>query len=137
MRGLVSPLVAAGLAALGAALFALLALAARRRAAALAGAAVVTLGSAGLVAGLAPFCATNPCEFLQTTSIFLRPTFVDAWRWVDDHVQHATIAYTGNNVPYPLTGPRLTNHVSYINIDRHASWRLHEYDSAARLRRNA
>ncbi len=40
-------------------------------------------------------------------------------------------------MPYPLTGPRLTNHVIYVNIDRHLEWRFHDYDRAARLRLNA
>jgi hypothetical protein len=52
---------------------------------------------------------------------------LDAWRWISEHVHHATIAYSGNNVPYPLFGEQLTNRVYYVNIDRHASWRFHDY----------
>jgi hypothetical protein len=61
---------------------------------------------------------------------------LDGWRWVDEHVSHSTIAYTGNNVPYPLAGPHLTNRVVYVNIDRHRDWRLHDYARAHRGRRD-
>jgi hypothetical protein len=61
---------------------------------------------------------------------------VDGWRWVGEHVHHATIAYTGNNVPYPLVGAHLTNRVTYVNIDRHRDWRFHDYDRAHRRRRD-
>jgi dolichyl-phosphate-mannose-protein mannosyltransferase len=75
-------------------------------------------------------------SYLQTTSIFLRSSFFDAWRWVGEHVPGSTIAYTGNNVPYPLMGPHLTNRVYYVNTDRHLDWRLHDYDRAVRARRD-
>jgi hypothetical protein len=55
---------------------------------------------------------------------------LDAWRWTSAHLDHATIAYTGNNVPYPLFGEQLTNRVYYVNIDRHASWGFHDYARA-------
>jgi hypothetical protein len=95
------------------------------------------VGAAALASGRTTWCAASGCEYLQTTSTFLRPTFLEAWRWADLHVSGATVAYTGNNVPYPLTGPRLTNRVLYVNIDRHAGWRFHDYDRAARQRLNA
>src|SRR5581483_10217506 len=31
-------------------------------------------------------------------------------------------------------GPQLQNRVVYVNIDRHPSWRFHDYDHAARQR---
>ena len=56
------------------------------------------------------------------------------WQWVAAHSGLVTIAYTGNNVPYPLAGDHLTNRVYYVNIDRHRNWRLHDYDRAHRRR---
>jgi hypothetical protein len=53
---------------------------------------------------------------------------------VTEHTSHATIAYAGNNVPYPLFGDHLTNRVCYVNIDRHRDWRFHDYDKAHRRR---
>ena len=51
-----------------------------------------------------------------------------------EHASHATFAYTGINLPYPLSGDRLTNRVYYVNIDRHLDWRFHDYDRAQRKR---
>jgi hypothetical protein len=61
---------------------------------------------------------------------------VDGWRWVASNTDHATIAYSGNNVPYPLVGEHLANRVYYVNIDRHRDWRFHDYDRAHRRRRD-
>jgi hypothetical protein len=107
-----------------------------RRAQPIAIVAAMAMGSSALAAS-GSWCAAPGCEYLQTTSTFLRPTFLEAWDWTDRHVTGATVAYTGNNVPYPLTGPRLTNRVIYVNIDRHLAWRFHDYDHAARQRLNA
>lgn len=54
------------------------------------------------------------------------------WRWIDRHLSGERIAYAGNNLPYPLFGRRLENEVFYININRHRSWRFHDFDRAAR-----
>jgi hypothetical protein len=97
---------------------------------------LIATGSAVLTRVSWPWCGPAPCEYLRTTSIFLRPTFLQAWQWTDRHVTDATIAYTGNNVPYPLAGSHLRNRVRYVNIDRHTTWRFHDYDHAARLRLN-
>lgn len=75
-------------------------------------------------------------DLLNLSSIFVRATTVDGWRWVADHVDGATIAYTGNNVPYPLSGDHLTNRVYYVNIDRHRDWRFHDYARAHERRRD-
>ena len=37
-----------------------------------------------------------------------------AWEWIEQNTEDARIAYTGTNKPYPLFGPGLTNHVTYI-----------------------
>jgi hypothetical protein len=94
----------------------------------------VALAAVLLTRAAATWCAPEKCEYLQTTSTFLRSTFFSAWHWVDALRSPAIFAYTGNNVPYPLIGPRLTNHVYYVNIDRHLSWRFHDYDRAFRQR---
>ena len=136
LRGLVSPMYLALLLALAAAIaLALRVVPPPLRPAALV--AAIALGAAVLAGGRSTWCAASGCEYLRTTSTFLRPTFLDAWAWIDGHVSGATIAYAGNNVPYPLTGPRLTNRVIYVNIDRHPGWRFHDYDRAARQRMNA
>ena len=71
-------------------------------------------------------------ERLALSSIFVRPTLVAGWDFVRANVHDATIAYTGNNVPYPLFGERLTNRVYYVSIDRHIDWSLHDYARARR-----
>ena len=50
-------------------------------------------------------------------------------------MKDSTIAYTGTNLPYPLSGPHLSNRVVYANIDGHVSWRFHDYDRAYRAGR--
>ena len=94
----------------------------------------VALAAVLLTRAAVTWCAPEKCEFLQTNSIFLRSTFFSAWRWVDELPSPAIFAYTGNNVPYPLIGSRLSNTVYYVNIDRHLSWRFHDYDRAFRQR---
>lgn len=98
---------------------------------------VMTAGAAVLVAaiiarGATRSCGEAPCEYLQLTSIFLRQSMIEAWRWMDANVSGATVAYSGNNVPYLLAGPRLNNRVYYVNTDNHPGWRLHDYDRAMR-----
>ena len=92
----------------------------------------VCAASAGALAvGGARWCDSG-CDYLDITSPYIRPNLLQAWRWLDDHIANATIAYTGINLPYPLTGDRLTNRVVYANIDGHPRWRLHDYDRAYR-----
>jgi hypothetical protein len=79
-------------------------------------------------------CAPNACEFLETSPNFIRRTTEDGWAWLAANTAHATVAYTGTNVPYALFGDRLTNRVYYVNIDRHADWRFNDYDRARRRR---
>ncbi len=85
-----------------------------------------------LLLGAGRWCVPSTCDYLQTESPFIRTNYVYAWRWIDEHVEHATFAYTGINLPYPITGRRLTNRVYYVNIDRHLAWRFDDY---ARVRR--
>jgi hypothetical protein len=136
LRGMVSPASLALLLVLAVAVAVLVRVSPPRVRTVLVLAAIAIPGSV-LAAGRSMWCTEPICEYLQTTSTFLRPTFLEAWDWTDGHVKHATFAYTGNNVPYPLAGPRLTNRVIYVNIDRHPAWRFHDYDHAARQRLNA
>ena len=87
--------------------------------------ALTTALSACSVRGCAP-------EMLDVTSPHVRIEDQDTWEWLREHVTNATVAYTGSNLPYPLTGERLTNRVIYVNIDGRDSWRLHDYDRAFR-----
>jgi hypothetical protein len=84
--------------------------------------------------GCARRCAPDGCEFLETPPNFVRRTTEDGWAWIAAHTAHATVAYTGTNVPYALFGDRLTNRVYYVNIDHHADWRFNDYDRARRKR---
>jgi hypothetical protein len=84
--------------------------------------------------GVAPGCARTGCDSLETPPNFIRETTRNGWAWMAAHTAHATIAYTGTNVPYPLFGDRLTDRVYYVNIDDHPAWRFDDYDRAWRTR---
>jgi hypothetical protein len=94
-------------------------------AAAVGGTAVVVLAS-----GVDTWCVPSHCDYLEVSPTFVRYTFIFGWRWVEKNVHGATIAYTGNNLPYLLTGTQLTNQVRYVNIDQHVSWCFHDYARA-------
>jgi len=85
-----------------------------------------------LAAKSRPWCPPDGCEFLELSSTYIRDPTLLSWAWLNEHVSGATIAYSGNNLPYPLFGPRLANRVYYVNIDHHANWRFHDYDRAHR-----
>jgi hypothetical protein len=92
---------------------------------------LVAATAVALALGAPRWCPAG-CEYLDTTSPFIRVGLLDGWRWLDENVHGAVIAYTGINLPYPLFGDRLTNRVLYVNIDGHRRWRLHDYDRAYR-----
>jgi len=96
-----------------------------------AGCFVAAAGGA-LAIGADSWCAPERCEYLRTTSPHIRADLISSWGWIDAHLTNATIAYTGINLPYPLSGQRLTNRVLYVNIDGHPRWRFHDYDRAYR-----
>ncbi|HEV3139827.1 MAG TPA: hypothetical protein VGY57_04900, partial [Vicinamibacterales bacterium] len=98
----------------------------------LAGGAIVAIDSAVRCPQTSP---QTTCEYVWATSPRIRPELFDGWRWIGDHVSDATVAYTGMNLPYPLTGRRLTNRVVYANIDGRLRWRFHDYDRALRQNR--
>jgi len=97
---------------------------------------IAAAASAAATIGSAAWCSAGPCALLTISPTFIRATTLDAWQWTAAHIHNATIAYTGNNVPYPLAGDHLTNRVIYVNIDRHVDWRFHDYDRAHRRRRD-
>ena len=98
--------------------------------------AVVAAAAVTMTIGSARWCSPETCALLAISPTFIREATIEAWRWTAANVHGATIAYTGNNVPYPLAGDHLTNRVVYVNIDRHADWRFHDYDRAHRRRRD-
>ena len=53
----------------------------------------------------------------------------DAWTWFDGHVGDGSVAvaYTGTNLAFPLAGPRLRNHVRYVNVAGAPGDRLHHF----------
>jgi hypothetical protein len=95
--------------------------------------AVALCAGASVVLALSrTFCPPEGCEYLALTPSFIRSTMFESWAWIRRNTDGETIAYTGNNIPYPLFGVRLANRVSYVNIDRHLGWALHDYDRARR-----
>src|SRR5438093_8470354 len=93
-------------------------------------------GCAVAGAGSQTCCVPDRCNLLNIAPTYIRSTMILGWQWVAEHRDQGTIAYTGNNVPYPLFGDHLTNGVHYVNIDRHRTWRLHDYDRAHRRGRH-
>jgi hypothetical protein len=53
-----------------------------------------------------------------------------AWTWLYGHVAGAGIAYTGSNLPFPLYGRRLRNHVSYANVALGPHTKVHEFSGS-------
>jgi hypothetical protein len=94
--------------------------------------ALLVTATTVLAIGGEHWCVPSRCEYVDATSPHIPLDLVYGWRWVGAHVQRATVAYTGINLPYPLTGEQLTNHVVYVNIDGRPDWRFHDYDRALR-----
>ena len=105
-------------------------LAARLRVPAIWAVAVVCVGVAGLTAGWPFSKSSDSLGLLSLSPTYVRAGMVAGWEWTTNHVADSVVAYTGNNVPYPLFGEHLSNSVRYINIDRHANWRFHDYARA-------
>ncbi|RME46040.1 MAG: hypothetical protein D6795_15945 [Deltaproteobacteria bacterium] len=76
----------------------------------------------------------KPCSFFRPPRVHFPAQFFAGWQWIATHAKDARIAYTGNNIPYHLFGSRYRNEVFYVNIDRHADWRFHDYERAHRRR---
>jgi hypothetical protein len=71
--------------------------------------------------------ARDGSSLLSLSPTYIRAGMIAAWDWAHQNIAHATIANSGNNVPYPLFEDDLTNRVRYVNIDRHTDWRFHDY----------
>ena len=95
----------------------------------------ILVGATVLAIGGERWCIPSRCEYVDATSPHIRIDLVYGWRWIAEHAHDATVAYTGINLPYPLTGDQLTNRVVYVNIDGNPDWRFHDYDHAVRAGR--
>ena len=98
-------------------------------------AAALVCATATLAFASPRWCGEEGCAYLNATPPFIRAGYREAWRWVAGNVDGATIAYTGINLPYPLTGRHLANRVVYVNIDGRQRWRFHDYDRGYRTGR--
>jgi hypothetical protein len=95
-------------------------------------AALVVAAGAVLALGADRWCPPERCAYLAVTSPYIRENLVDGWQWVAGNTRRSTIAYTGINLPYPLSGDQLTNRVVYVDIAGRPGWRFHDYDRAYR-----
>jgi hypothetical protein len=50
-----------------------------------------------------------------------------AWTWFRANVRDARVAYTGNNLAFPLAGERVGNRVTYVNVAGAPGDRLHDF----------
>jgi hypothetical protein len=50
-----------------------------------------------------------------------------AWSWTRQNAHGARVAYTGNNLPFPLWGRDLAGDVRYVNVAGSATDRLHDF----------
>ncbi|HEX6463227.1 MAG TPA: hypothetical protein VFZ98_02185, partial [Vicinamibacterales bacterium] len=137
LHGLLDPRYILPFAALVAVSIALCVVLSRSRAlpavAAAAVAVIWTAAAAGvLAAGAERWCMAGRCEYVQMTSPHIRSTYLYGVRWLDEHVHDVNVAYAGINLPYSLSGSRLSNAVYYVNIDNHRSWRFDQYATAYR-----
>jgi hypothetical protein len=55
----------------------------------------------------------------------------EAWSWMRAHVRGARVAYTGNNLPFPLRGADLANDVRYVNVAGRPGDRVHDFPAPA------
>jgi hypothetical protein len=94
----------------------------RARAAALA-AAALALGGA-LHAGLRGYRARDP-------GYSVGDGLTEAWAWTRARVRGARVAYTGNNLPFPLRGADLANDVRYVNVAGRPGDLAHDFPQGA------
>ena len=53
------------------------------------------------------------------------------WSWFRANVRGKRVAYTGNNLPFPLAGADLANDVRYVNVAGAPGDRLHDLTRGA------
>ena len=85
------------------------------------------LGVAALVAttlGLSSYRARDPGYSVDDE-------LTAAWSWTRAHTHGARVAYTGNNLPFPLAGAELANDVRYVNVAGGPGARLHVFAHGA------
>jgi hypothetical protein len=89
--------------------------------------AIAVMATVAMADGAEHWCPGTRCEYVAVASPHIRMGKIYAWRWLDTNVSGAHVAYTGDNLPYALSGHHLQNTVSYVNIDRHTDWRFDQY----------
>lgn len=90
----------------------------------------VAVTGIALAIGGERWCVPSRCDYVNVASPHLRLTYLYGSRWLTGNVRGGHVAYTGINLPYPLAGSDLANVVSYVNVDRHPTWRFHDYAHA-------
>jgi hypothetical protein len=104
--------------------------AARRRLMGVAACMLTAVAGVTLAIGAKHWCSGGRCEYVQIDNPNIRQAYLYGQRWLTEHVHGANVAYTGLNLPYPLSGSGLSNTVRYVNIDNHHSWRFDQYAAA-------
>jgi hypothetical protein len=98
-----------------------------------AGAVVATLAAwrwatarvvVGALSALLALCWLAP---VREPAYGLGEALDDAWAWVRANVRGARVAYTGNNLPFPLAGEGLANDVRYVNVSGAPGDLLHDF----------
>ena len=108
------------------------AVAMRRRVVVAAAVSLAAAAGATMAIGAEHWCLPGRCAYVQFDDPHIRSAFIYGARWLTQNVHGANVAYAGINLPYPLSGSRLTNTVRYVNIDNHLSWRFDQYAAAYR-----
>ena len=67
----------------------------------------------------------------QAAAYALGDELDEAWAWFGANVRGARVAYTGNNLAFPLTGAGLSNDVRYINVAGAPGALLHDFARVA------
>jgi Dolichyl-phosphate-mannose-protein mannosyltransferase len=86
-----------------------------------------------LVAGGAAFALLAFVLVARVVSARPAPPFAlgdevdDGWAWMRAHVRGARVAYSGNNLPFPLAGTDLSNDVRYVNVAGAPGELLHDF----------
>jgi hypothetical protein len=104
----------------------------RRRAVVAAAVAMAAAAGATLSIGAERWCLPGRCEYVRFEDPHFQVGYLYGARWLTENVHDSNVAYAGVNLPYPLSGTRLTNTVRYVNTDNHLSWRFDQYAAAYR-----